>query len=216
MSDWIAPFKALPDYGIAAVVLLLLYALQSEIRFGKQARTMRAGAADRKTTLAVSVAAAVSVLSFAMAMKASSPVTGALLPRWFRSAMLPGLPMIAWLGVAGGAVGIALRLWAVLTLRERYSKTLMIQHEHSIERGGPYRWVRHPGYLGSLLVLNGIALASGNWVTFLASLVATIAAYSYRIAMEDRMLIAALGDSYAKYRREVGALLPSVFTKSTS
>jgi protein-S-isoprenylcysteine O-methyltransferase len=209
MSDLIARFTALPGYGIAASVVLLLYVIQSEIRFGRQARTTRAGAADRKSTLALSVAAAVPVLGFVLAMKASSPTTAAMLPRWFRSAELPGLPWSKWLGVLLGACGVALRLWAVLTLRERYTRTLLVQHEHAIERGGPYRWVRHPGYLGSLLALDGIALASGNWVALLASLVVTFAAYGYRIRVEDEMLVAAFGDSYAELRRDVGALVPS-------
>jgi len=208
MSDLIARFAALPGYGIGALCVLLLYAIQSELRFGTRARTMRAGAADRKSTLAVSAAAAVPVLGFVLAVKASSPTFAALLPRWFRSAMLPGLPWTAWLGVALGACGIALRLWAVLQLRERYTRTLLVHDEHAIERGGPYRWVRHPGYLGSLLCLDGVALASGNWVTLLASLVATFAAYGYRIRVEDEMLVAAFGDPYAEYRRDVGALLP--------
>ncbi len=95
-------------------------------------------------------------------------------------------------------------------LRERYTRTLFIQHEHAIERGGPYRWLRHPGYLGSLLVLNGIALASGNWITLLASLIATLAAYTYRIKVEDEMLVTALGNPYAQYRREVPALMPTL------
>jgi len=118
--------------------------------------------------------------------------------------------VIEWVGVVFGACGIALRFWAVLTLRERYTRTLLIQQEHSFERGGPYGWVRHPGYLGSLLVLNGIALASGNWIVLFAALIATLSAYAYRIRVEDKMLVAALGDAYAQYRREVGALVPSL------
>ena len=208
MPDLIARFANLPGYGIAALIVLLLYAVQSEIRFGRRARTIRTGPADRRSTLAVSACAAVTVLGFALAMKASSPTAWTFLPHWFRSAALPGLPMVAWFGVALGLCGVALRLWAVLKLRERYSRTLLLQQAHSIERGGPYRWVRHPGYLGSLLCLNGVALASGNWITLAASLVATVLAYTYRIKVEDEMLVAALGDSYTEYRREVGALLP--------
>jgi protein-S-isoprenylcysteine O-methyltransferase len=79
---------------------------------------------------------------------------------------------------------------------------------HTVERGGPYRFVRHPGYLGSLLTLNGIALASGSAPVFLLSLAATAAAYAYRIRVEDAMLVARFGASYEAYRREVGALLP--------
>ena len=215
MSEMLSRFTALPAYGLGAVVVLLLYAIQSEIRFGSRARTIRAGPSDRKSTLAVSVSAAIPVLGFVLAMKANSSAWSALLPSWFRDATIPGLPALAWLGVVLGVCGLALRLWAVLKLRERYTRTLFIQDEHSIERSGPYRWIRHPGYLGSLLCLNGIALASGNLVTLVASVVATSAAYSYRIRIEDEMLIAALGPSYVEYRGQVRALLPSLRSHRT-
>jgi protein-S-isoprenylcysteine O-methyltransferase len=209
MPDLIAGLKELPSYGLAAFIVIVLYVIQTEIRFGSRARSGRAGASDRSSTRAVSVCAVVPVFGFALAMKANASHS-TFLPGWFRSAVLPGGPVIEWVGVAFGACGIALRLWAVLTLRERYTKTLLIQQEHAIERGGPYRWVRHPGYLGSLLVLNGIALASGNWIVLLASSIATLSAYAYRIKVEDEMLVAALGEPYVQYRREVRALIPSL------
>jgi protein-S-isoprenylcysteine O-methyltransferase len=123
-------------------------------------------------------------------------------------APLPGMPGIAWLGVGLGVLGLLLRLWAVLVLRERYTRTLLLHEGHAIERGGPYRYVRHPGYLGSLMCLNGIALASGDAFFFLASVAATYAAYSYRIRVEDAMLVAAFGEPYQRYLRETGALIP--------
>ena len=208
MNELISRFTSLPPYGLAAIAVLLLYAVQAEVRFGQRARTMRAGPADRRSSLVISVAAAVPVIGFVLAMKADTPSFAAVLPVRFRHAELPGLPWIAWAGVALGLLGVGLRLWAVLKLRERYTRTLLVHDEHSVERGGPYRWVRHPGYLGSLLTLNGIALASGNWVTLVVSLAATIAAYRYRIGVEDEMLVAAFGETYAAYRREVGALVP--------
>jgi protein-S-isoprenylcysteine O-methyltransferase Ste14 len=208
MSQLVARFTALPAYAIAALVVLLLYAIQSEIRFGKRARTIRTGAADRYSTLAVSISAAVPVLGFALAMKANTSWFRSVLPGWFRHAVIPGLPAVAWAGVAIALCGFALRLWAVLTLRDRYTRTLLVQDEHAIERSGPYRHVRHPGYLGSLLCLNGVALASGNWVTLIASLIATSVAYGYRIKVEDEMLVAALGPPYSEYQRNTRALFP--------
>lgn len=203
MSDLIAKFTSLPAYGIAAVCVLLLYAVQSEIRFGKRARSIRPEASDRNSTLVVSISAIVPIFGFCLAIKSTSS-----LPAWLKAAVMPGLPAIAWVGVAFGFLGLATRLWAVLTLRERYTKTLLVHTDHAVERRGPYRWVRHPGYLGSLLVLNGIALASGNWVVLVSSLSVTLLAYTYRIRVEDRMLVGALGQPYADYRQQVRALLP--------
>jgi protein-S-isoprenylcysteine O-methyltransferase Ste14 len=203
MSDLIARFASLPTYGIAALILLLLYAAQSELRFGKRARSTRSEPSDRNSTLVVSLSATVPVFGFCLAIKSTSS-----LAVWFKAALMPGLPAIAWVGVAFGFLGLGTRLWAVLTLRERYTKTLLVHAEHAFERRGPYRWVRHPGYLGSLLVLNGMALASGNWMVLASSLIATLLAYAYRIRVEDRMLVDAFGQPYADYRQQVRALLP--------
>jgi protein-S-isoprenylcysteine O-methyltransferase Ste14 len=189
-------FLALPSYGIAATSLFVLYAVQAEIRFGAKARAMKGGSADRFSTIALSFAMLVPLLGFIFAMKGRIPIT------------LAGMPTTAWVGVILGASGFALRLWSLLLLRERFTRTLLVQSEHQIERSGPYRFIRHPGYLGSLLCLNGIGLASGNTLVVVASILATGAAYWYRIHVEDAMLIRAFGEAYESYRRSTGALIP--------
>ena len=196
-------FLALPSYGIAATLLFVLYAVQAEIRFGAQARATRGGPSDRFSTMALSLAMLVPLLGFILAMKGRFPVT------------LPGMPATAWVGVILGASGFALRLWSLLLLRERFTRTLLVQSGHQIERSGPYRFIRHPGYLGSLLCLNGIGVASGNTFVVVASILATGAAYRYRIHVEDAMLIKAFGEAYESYRRSTGALVPwSLFRRA--
>jgi protein-S-isoprenylcysteine O-methyltransferase Ste14 len=209
IQDFIAGFKSLPAHGLAALGVLLLYAVESEIRFGAKARTMTAGPADRWSTIAVSLASAVPVIGFILAMRGSRFTLLRTLPLWLRDpSTMPGMPLIAWVGVGLGVTGLLLRLWALLTLRQRYTRTLRVDEGHLVERGAAYKLVRHPGYLGSLMCLNGLGLASGNAVVFLAALVATITAYTYRIRVEEEMLVAAFGASYERYRCEVPALLP--------
>jgi protein-S-isoprenylcysteine O-methyltransferase len=204
VDDWLGGFRVLPWYGLGGLAVLLLYGLQSEVRFGAKARSGSAGPADRGSSLALSAAAMLVVAGFVLAMKSGS----SWVPAWFGVWRLPGLPASAWAGVALGVAGLALRLWSVLTLRERYTRTLLTHEQHVVERKGPYRWVRHPGYLGSLLALGGVALASGNSIVFFGSMPVLVAAYSYRIRVEEEMLVAAFGESYAAYQREVGALFP--------
>jgi protein-S-isoprenylcysteine O-methyltransferase len=193
---------AMPSYGIAAVSLLVLYIVQAEIRFGAKARAMKAGTSDRLSTVALTLALAVPSIGFVFAMQGHIPMT------------LPGMPATAWVGVILGASGFVLRLWSLLLLRERFTRTLLVQPGHQIERKGPYRFIRHPGYLGSLLCLNGIGLASGNTLVVVASILLTGAAYRYRIRVEDAMLIRAFGEAYESYRRSTGALIPwPLFTK---
>jgi protein-S-isoprenylcysteine O-methyltransferase Ste14 len=202
-------FAARP-YGWGGSALIVLFVIQSEVRFGAKARASRAEATDRRSSLALSVTTLVPIAGFAFSMKYA--YVAAARPQawmaWLLGESLPGLPASAWAAAAIGLAGMGLRLWAVLTLRERYTRTLLTHEQHAIERGGPYRAVRHPGYLGSLLCLNAVAFTSGSAPVFAASLLATISGYAYRIRAEDRMLIEALGEPYAQYRREVRALLP--------
>lgn len=201
----------LPDYGVAAALVLLLYVVEAEIRFGSKARSSSAGESDRGSTRIVSLSSVVPILGFVLAMQAlASPAPTGLHAWLIGPRTMPGMPAIAWAGVGVGFAGLLVRLWALLTLRHRFTRTLLVHEGHTVERGGPYRFVRHPGYLGSLLTLNGIALASGRAPVFLLSLAATAAAYAYRIRVEDAMLVAAFGAEYEAYRREVGALLPFV------
>ena len=202
-----------PPHLKAAVALLILYMVQAEVRFGKKARASTPGASDRGSTWAISFAVNIPVLGLVIAIKAATDSTTHWLA-FFRPsspAAMPGMPALAWFAVAAGALGLVLRLWAVLVLRERYTRTLLVHDDHTIERRGPYGLVRHPGYLGSLLTMNGMALATGNWVIFLASLAATLAAYAHRIRVEDAMLVSTFGEPYESYRREVKALIPFVW-----
>jgi len=202
-----------PPHLAVAALLVLLYAVQAEIRFGKSARGSKPGPEDRGSTWAISYAVIVPVLGLVFAIQAVTIPNAKGLTFFAPSSpvAMPGMPALAWVGVAAGALGLALRMWAVLTLRERYTRTLLVHEKHTIERRGPYRFVRHPGYLGSLLTMNGVALATGNAVVFAASLVVTLAAYAYRIRVEDAMLVTVFGDGYDAYRHEVKGLVPFVW-----
>ena len=70
----------------------------------------------------------------------------------------------------------------------------------SLQVAGPYRWVRHPLYLGWLLATFGAAHMTGDRLTF-----AGISAFYMVIAvpLEERSLMASFGEQYARYRRQV-------------
>src|SRR5438270_11707646 len=57
---------AVPPYAMAAIVVILLYAVQSEFRFGKKARTYRSGSEDRGSTRSVSLSSLVPIVGFAL------------------------------------------------------------------------------------------------------------------------------------------------------
>ena len=91
-----------------------------------------------------------------------------------------------------------------------YSRTLRTEDGHAVVDTGPYRWVRHPGYTGSLLVWTGFALTSRS-VLGVALIPALLgAAYSRRIAAEEDLLRRDL-PGYTTYSRRTRKLIPLVW-----
>jgi protein-S-isoprenylcysteine O-methyltransferase Ste14 len=80
-----------------------------------------------------------------------------------------------------------------------FEKTVRIQEErgHRVVETGPYRLVRHPGYLGFVGWILSTPLLLGSWWAFVPTLL-SIAGMMVRTAFEDRTLKAEL-PGYAEY-----------------
>ncbi len=122
--------------------------------------------------------------------------------------------VVLWLHLTGvGLVtaGAALGTWAMLANRF-FSAVVRIQTErgHVVVEDGPYRFVRHPGYLGSVLSYIGLPLMLGSlWAYLVAVLVMGLTVY--RLTYEDRFLYENL-PGYADYtRRTRFRLIPGVW-----
>jgi protein-S-isoprenylcysteine O-methyltransferase Ste14 len=126
---------------------------------------------------------------------------------------LPLRALPAWCGPLGLAVllgGLALRLWSMQTLSEAYSRTLRVTNEQTVVERGPYRRLRHPGYLGSLLVWVGFACSSRSAVVVATVAALLVPAYATRMEAEERLLTGSLL-GYEDYRRRTRRLVPGIW-----
>jgi protein-S-isoprenylcysteine O-methyltransferase Ste14 len=57
----------------------------------------------------------------------------------------------------------------------------------------------------------GIGLALGSWASAVLLTVVSFAVYSYRIVVEERALLAAIGEPYEQFRRTRNRLIPFVY-----
>jgi protein-S-isoprenylcysteine O-methyltransferase Ste14 len=92
------------------------------------------------------------------------------------------------LGLAASIIGQLLSTWA-MTSNKFYGRFVRIQKErgHYVIMGGPYRFIRHPGYLGVMMTVVGTAFAIGSlWTLVLAILITIILVV--RTALEDKVL----------------------------
>ncbi len=108
-------------------------------------------------------------------------------------------------------LGAMLSAWAMVSNRF-FSTVVRLQTDrgHTVATGGPYRFVRHPGYVGFIISNLMIPLLLGSLWGFLASAI-SVAFLVIRTALEDRTLRSEL-DGYAGYAQKVRyRLLPHVW-----
>jgi protein-S-isoprenylcysteine O-methyltransferase Ste14 len=120
----------------------------------------------------------------------------------------------AWLKTASVVVlvaALAIRWTAVFTLGRSFSANVAIRESQKMMRSGLYRVVRHPSYLGLLMVFVAIGIHSRNWISFVVAVVPTTAALIYRIQVEEQALQEAFGEEYAQYSQVTKRLVPGVY-----
>jgi protein-S-isoprenylcysteine O-methyltransferase Ste14 len=114
-------------------------------------------------------------------------------------------------GLVSSILGWALFMWA-MGANAFFSEAVRIQEErdHTVQTGGPYRFVRHPGYVGAILALLAMPLLLGSlWALIPAGLAAV--GYVVRTALEDRTLQEEL-DGYKEYTQQTRyRLLPGIW-----
>lgn len=121
---------------------------------------------------------------------------------------LPGLQVVAFIFfMLGSLIGT----WAMASNRF-FSATVRIQKDrnHQVVTTGPYRYVRHPGYVGGIIVHLMSPLALGSWIALIPG-VLIVCGYIVRTNLEDRVLLGELGGykDYAKVVRH--RLFPGVW-----
>jgi protein-S-isoprenylcysteine O-methyltransferase Ste14 len=91
-------------------------------------------------------------------------------------------------GLSIFALALALIIWAMRTNRF-FSSVIRLQEDrgHELVTGGPYRWVRHPGYIAALLFCLSSAFALGSWLALLPAM-ACVPLLLGRTVAEDRFL----------------------------
>jgi protein-S-isoprenylcysteine O-methyltransferase Ste14 len=117
---------------------------------------------------------------------------------------------VRWLGVVLFAAGGALRIWPVFVLGHRFSGFVAIQPGHTLVTSGPYRFIRHPSYLGLLVNSLGWSLAfrSGVGILLTTLLVPPLVA---RICSEEKLLRSEFGDDYNAYCAHTSRLIPGIY-----
>ena len=188
----IAARAAALAYGLTFVGWFLLEVRQSTRR--------RQGARrdDRGSLLVLRVT---TVGGFVLAFAAAALLPGADVPR--RVAYAVSLVLL-W-------CGIALRWWSFRTLGAYFTFSVQTSDDQAVVDTGPYRWVRHPAYLGMLLAIAGIGAMTGSPLGVLVLVGTVLVGVVYRVRVEEQALLDVIGDPYRRYAAGRARLVPGVW-----
>ena len=173
------------------------FLLEVVLRGKGAARSLDCEATDRGSTVAVGAAYGIAVLLLAgLALSGA----GLLSSTW-----------AGWLGILVMLIGLAFRAWSMRALGSAYSRTLRVSGGQDLVDRGPYRLMRHPGYLGSILVWAGSGIALPDWIAIVVIVPMMTGVYVYRIRAEETMLLAEFGGRYEEYRKRTWRLIPLLY-----
>jgi protein-S-isoprenylcysteine O-methyltransferase Ste14 len=107
--------------------------------------------------------------------------------------------------------GLSIRIWSRLGLGKSYSGYLRVKNEQALVKIGPYRYVRHPGYTGFLLMGLGLSVGYSSLVGLLAIPCLLLPGLAYRLRVEEKLLMDSFGDDYKGYISQTRRLIPGIW-----
>jgi protein-S-isoprenylcysteine O-methyltransferase Ste14 len=120
-------------------------------------------------------------------------------------------PAVFSLGVVMILAGALLRRHCFRMLGASFTGDVRARADQEVVSRGAYRILRHPSYTAGILLNTGIGIALGSWASALLLAVASFAVYLYRIGIEERALVATIGEPYRQFMLGRKRLIPFVY-----
>jgi protein-S-isoprenylcysteine O-methyltransferase Ste14 len=107
--------------------------------------------------------------------------------------------------------GLIMRWIAILQLGRSFTVDVAINERARLKTDGIYERVRHPSYLGLLMIVIGFSSMMCSFYSFLVLVIPVFIAILYRISVEEKLLIREYGDSYIEYMKTTRKIIPGIY-----
>ena len=108
------------------------------------------------------------------------------------------------------AVGLWLRYQGSSLLGANFTRHVAVSSEMVLVSKGPYRYLRHPLYLGLMLITIAFPLFVGNLLAFLINLPILVIGFSWRMHVEEKAL-ASLHPQYLSWAKKRYRFIPFIY-----
>jgi len=108
-------------------------------------------------------------------------------------------------------IGLIIRIKSILTLKQQFTYTVTKIENHELIETGLYKKIRHPGYLGQLIIFLGISTCLSNWLSVLLMIIPVLLGYLNRIKVEEKFMVKQMGQKYIDYQTRTKKLIPMIY-----
>lgn len=115
------------------------------------------------------------------------------------------------IGMALFVIGFIIRIHSIRTLKQYFSYSVAKIENQKIIETGLYKFIRHPGYLGQIIIFLGISLSVSNWFSILLMMIPISIGYLYRIKIEEKFMSEQLGADYTVYQEHTKKIIPLLY-----
>ena len=118
--------------------------------------------------------------------------------------------IVRWLGLILCGLGFMVSFWARIALGRMYSTEATIQKNHQLVTTGPFRYIRHPVYLGILCFVLGLSFLFRSWIGLVALILMAVGLL-FRITDEEAVLHKEFGLEWETYRQQSWRFIPYLY-----
>lgn len=193
----IGNLERLLDYriGIIVIAIFLLNLTQPAFSIKEQREHQQS---DRSSILLILVMSISSVML--------------LMLQWgYWATSLPVQTWPVWAGLIMIITGLYIRINAIRYLGRYFTANVQSVDAHRLITDGPYSRVRHPSYLGALLIIAGFPVLLGSLPCFLLAFILMMIAYYKRIKVEEALLVQLFPEDYKRYQQNTYRIIPFVW-----
>jgi len=127
-------------------------------------------------------------------------------------ATIPVPNTVRWIGAVTGLLCSILMYWTLSSLGKNLTDTVVTRVSATLVTHGPYRWVRHPFYVTTALVMVSVTLLTANWLIGITSLI-VLAMLAIRTPKEEQALVERFGQAYIDYMDRTWRYFPKLSKK---
>ncbi len=198
-----------PNFILACLALFFAVNLYNLLRFGRsRANTMAYAEIRRPRSVMILLAAFGTLLFFVESLLFSLLSFVGFASALHVFPLQLRFPYDSYVHVVGLALtvsGYFLFVWSVV-VRGKYSVAWEMSENHKLVTWGPYRYVRHPSYLGYFLMFVGLVLAWLNLVAIVPLI--AVPGYVQITGEEEELLTRRFGEEYTRYQKKTGRFFP--------